>query len=96
MRQGAGASRPEAKRSANLGKHGLDFIDARQVLDGPTIGAEDRKGYYAEQRFLAFGFLHEYIVAISYTYEMEDAIRIISMRRATPYERKKFLERFLH
>jgi uncharacterized DUF497 family protein len=81
---------------ANIVKHGLDFHDAQQVLDGPAIGAEDIKGDYAEQRFLAFGPLREYIVAISYTYEVKDAIRIISMRRATPYERKKFLERFLH
>lgn len=81
---------------ANIAKHGLDFIDAQQVLDGPTLWAEDTRGDYGEQRFLAFGFLREYIVAISYTYEVEDAIRIISMRRATPYERKKFLQRLLH
>ncbi len=45
---------------------------------------------------LTFGFLREYVVAISYTYEVEDAIRIISMRKATRYEREKFLEHLLH
>jgi uncharacterized DUF497 family protein len=45
---------------------------------------------------LVFGFLCEHIVAISYTYEARDAIRIISMRRATRYEQEKFLERLLH
>jgi uncharacterized DUF497 family protein len=86
----------EYKRRSNAAKHGIDLADCERVFDGPTISAEDRKSDYGEQRFLAFGWLDEYVVAISYTYRSEDEIRIISMRRATPYERKKFLERFSH
>jgi uncharacterized DUF497 family protein len=52
-----------------------------------VAGSDDRsRSSYEREGFFA----------ISYTYEVEDAIRVISMRKATPYERKKFLERFLH
>ncbi len=31
------------KRTANLKKHGLDFSDAEQVLNGPTFTVEDAR-----------------------------------------------------
>ena len=40
----------KAKRRSNLKKHGVDFIDAAQVLaDGPLI-LEDTRRDYGEQR----------------------------------------------
>lgn len=41
----------EAKRTENLRKHGLDFLDAESVFDGPTVTLEDDRFDYGEQRW---------------------------------------------
>lgn len=41
----------EAKRRANLCKHGIDFVDAPKIFQGLTFTAEDdRETYYAKLR----------------------------------------------
>ena len=47
----------EAKRENNLRKHGLDFRDAAQVLEGYTLELEDDREDYGEFRYLAVGLL---------------------------------------
>ena len=74
-----------AKRTSNLKKHGLDFADAEQVFDGPTITEEDARDYDGEQRFNSTGFLGMAIVTICHT-ETAAEIHIISMRKAEPHE----------
>jgi uncharacterized protein len=75
----------EAKRAANLRKHSLDFVDAREVFAGPTCTVEDRRLAYGEQRLMSFGFLRGLCVSIVHT-ETEHEIRIISFRKATKRE----------
>lgn len=74
------------KRAANLKKHGLDFKDARQVIEGErTVTFEDRRFGYEEQRFVTLGMLRGRVVMIATT-ESEEEIRVISMRRAERHE----------
>ena len=74
------------KRTANLKKHGLDFKDARQVIEGErTVTFEDRRFDYEEQRFVTLGILRGRVVAVATT-ETEEEIRVISMRRAERHE----------
>ncbi len=75
----------EAKRRANLKKHGLDFADAAQVLAGITCTFEDARFEYGEQRFVTLGMLRDTVVAMACT-ETARAFRIISMRKATRHE----------
>jgi len=75
----------EAKRRANLRKHGLDFADAEQVLAGITCTIEDRRFEYGERRFITLGMLHDTVVVMAHT-ESPATIRIISMRKATRHE----------
>lgn len=75
----------EAKRHANLRKHGLDFADAESVFAGLTSTLEDRRFQYAEQRFITLGMLRETVVVMAHT-ESAGTIRIISMRKATASE----------
>ena len=42
----------EAKRNANLEKHGVDFVDAPLVFEGVTFTFEDDRFSYGEQRFV--------------------------------------------
>ena len=75
----------EAKRRANLRKHGFDFADAKDVFNGITYTIEDRRFDYGEKRFITLGMLREVVVVIAHT-EIPVRIRIISMRKATRNE----------
>ncbi len=77
-----------AKKAANLKKHGLDFDDARQVIEsGQTVTFEDNRFDYDEPRFITLGILGEAVVFIVTT-ESDTEIRIISMRKADKHEQK--------
>jgi uncharacterized DUF497 family protein len=75
----------ERKRRANLKTHKLDFRDAAEVFDGPTVTYEDDRFHYGEQRFVTLGVLKGIAVSIVHT-ETPESIRIISFRKATLYE----------
>jgi len=49
----------EQKRHTNIAKHGVDFVAAARVFDGPILEVEDRRRDYAEMRFLALGELRD-------------------------------------
>lgn len=75
----------EHKRRANLAKHGLDFADAWKVFSKPLVLFEDRRQDYGEQRMIGIGPLEDLVVLIVHV-ESGDALRIISMRKATDHE----------
>ena len=75
----------EPKRRTNLKDHGLDFLDALRVFEGPTFTFEDDRFDYGEQRFVSLGFLGGVAVSIVHT-ETPERIHIISFRRATRNE----------
>ena len=71
----------EAKRLANLKKHGLDFVDAEKVFAGPLVLFEDDRADYGEQRMLGLGILDAVVVVVVHV-ESDESVRIISMREA--------------
>jgi hypothetical protein len=79
----------EAKRQANLSKHGLDFADAEKVFAGPLVLVEDNRRDYGEQRMIGIGLL-DFLVVLVVHVESDHEIRIISMRRATSDETDLF------
>lgn len=81
----------EAKRRANLRKHGFDFVDAEEVFPGVTYTYEDDRLAYGERRFVTLGLLREIVVSIVHT-EDGDHIHMISMRKATKREREIYFE----
>jgi uncharacterized DUF497 family protein len=75
----------EAKRRANLRKHGFDFTDAELVFSGITDTIEDRRFNHDERRFITLGMVRATVVVIAHT-EARATIRVISMRKATRNE----------
>ena len=71
----------EAKRKANIAKHGLDFADAARVFAGPMVLFEDDRSDYGEQRMIGIGLL-DYLVVLIVHVEDDETIHIISMRKA--------------
>ena len=83
----------EAKRESNLRKHGLDFRDAAQVLEGYTLELEDDREDYGEFRYIAVGLLRFMVVVLVYT-PRENIYRIISMRKADSDEENFYRQSF--
>lgn len=80
----------EDKNQKNIRKHGLDFGDAWEIFEAPLLEALDPRTYHGEERWSGIGFLGNRIVVVTFTPRGRDTIRIISLRKALKYERKKF------
>ena len=81
----------EAKRLANLDKHGIDFIDVPEVFDGDIITVEDSRYSYGEQRFVTFGVLQGRVIAVVHT-DRGESVRIVSARKATKNEQRTYFQ----
>ena len=77
----------ERKRLSNLEKHGLDFLDVGIVFESPHIEVPSSHG--SEKRFLAIGAIEGRFVTVVCTMR-NDAIRVISFRRARHEERDAY------
>lgn len=83
----------ESKRQSNIRKHGFDFRDAHEIFDGPMLVRLDTRFEYGEDRWIGLGFLREIVVVVVYTEASKgDMRRVISLRKALNYERKRFEE----
>lgn len=83
----------EGKRSRTLIERELDMADAGQVFDGEHLTAADTRKDYGEERFSTVGFLDGRMVFVIWT-QREDAVRVISMRKANEREQRHFSKLF--
>lgn len=77
----------EEKRESNLAKHGLDLADAWLVFESPYLERLDQRQNYGEDRWTLLGMLGAHVVFLVYSERRRD-IRVISLRKATPQERR--------
>ena len=82
----------EDKRKTNLSTHGFDLADAGEVFESETTTIEDDRFDYGEIRYVSFGMLKEFVVAIVFT-ESNELIRVISIRRATKKEENEYYKK---
>jgi uncharacterized DUF497 family protein len=82
-----------AKASANRRKHGVAFDEAMTVWDDPNVFFEyDAKHSDAENRLKAIGFSERNrLLSVIFT-DRDDAIRIISARKASATDRSAYAE----
>lgn len=81
------------KAELNLRKHGVSFEDAALVFyDHGRIEIHDGREDYGEDRWVTVGFASSVLLAVAYTVREEESIRIISARRATSNEQRKYRE----
>ena len=78
----------EAKRHANVAKHGLDFARARLLSDGRPV-VSYRSSYPPEERWLTTGGIDDRLYTVVWT-PRGDAIRLISARRARDAEERAY------
>ncbi len=84
----------QQKNQINIAKHDLDFSDAPRVFRLSLRISLNERQNYGEDRWIGIGMLDRRVVVIVFTEPDEQTIRIISLRKALPYERKRY-EQFL-
>ena len=81
-----------AKSAANKAKHGIDFVEAQALwsdpdrIEGPGRSTD-------EPRFQIVGQIDDITWTATVTYRHEEAIRIISVRRARADETEQYRRR---
>ncbi len=80
----------ENKNETNIAKHGLDFADAPRIFKLPLRISLDEREDYGEDRWIGLGMLDGRVVVVIYTELNDQTIRILSLRKALPHERKRY------
>lgn len=83
----------EKKNRQNLGKHKIDFSEAKTIFDDPLqISINEPDHSFDERRFITFGMSdRNRLLIVAHTLS-DDKIRIISARKPTRRERQYYEE----
>lgn len=84
----------EAKRLANLRKHGIDLAQCAPVFDAPLQSDEDKRMAYGEQRLKSLGWLNDRVVVLIWA-EREAGPHLISCRYGDKHETNHYFKAFL-
>ncbi len=82
----------EAKRQANLTKHGIDFAVLSEFDWSSAQVEPDLRRAYGEERLNAFGLIGERLYALTYTMR-GSTYRAISLRKANYREYLRWISR---
>lgn len=82
----------EAKRKANIVKHGIDFRDVPKMFTSLMLVGSDVRKDYGETRKIGFGFVRGRLMAVAFTERAPNSIRIISARKANKREEAHYQE----
>lgn len=79
------------KAASNLAKHGVSFDEAATVFGDPLAGTIlDPRQFADEPRFVTIGLSTGQRLIVAAHADSDDTIRIISARRATRSERRRY------
>jgi hypothetical protein len=87
---GMGFEWDEAKNEINIRKHGIDFADVKDMFNHPMLTMLDEREDYGEERWIGIGWMQQLMGVVVYVERHEDTIRIISARKATKQEVRRY------
>jgi uncharacterized DUF497 family protein len=70
----------EKKRSTNLKNHGVDFVFAARIFEGPVLTEVDQRNDYGETRLISLGLIDGEAFVVVHT-PRGDQTRLISAWR---------------
>ena len=79
----------ENKNNINIAKHGIDFVDAKEIWQGKILELESSQLHHGEKRIIAIGMYKEYYITVIYTLR-NNVRRLISARKARRNEQKNY------
>jgi uncharacterized DUF497 family protein len=80
----------ETKNRANIRKHGVDFAEAEAMFRHALLVRPDTREDYGEERWIAIGMIQNRVAFVAFAEGPDDAIRIISLRKANHEERQEY------
>lgn len=81
----------ENKNQRNIVERGIDFKDAIDVYNRPTLQRKDTRKPYPEERVIVYGETNGVLLVLVHTIR-DDRCRIISARQANHNERRQYRE----
>ncbi|MGI8741927.1 MAG: BrnT family toxin [Bryobacteraceae bacterium] len=82
----------EEKRHANLQRHGIDFVRAKEIWQDPFLETPPAQTHHGEERYIAIGESQGRLIAVVFTWR-GDKRRIISARVARTDERENYYKK---
>jgi hypothetical protein len=82
----------ESKNIINIRKHSIDFVDAIEVFEQPMLVLPDDREDYGEERRIGIGLMQTLTIVVVYVEKHNEIIRLISARKATRHEIKRYEE----
>ena len=82
----------EAKRIANLRKHGVDFARVEAFDWSTPVEVQDVRRHYGEARWQALGVIDDRLYMLIYT-KRDGRTRVISLRKASRQEKAYYAEK---
>lgn len=85
----------EKKNHANWKKHKVSFELAQRVFEDPLVLSRLDQSESGQERWLTMGMAGSAVLVVAHTYSErsgEEAIRIISARKATRHEQRAYEE----
>lgn len=82
----------EEKNRLNIAKHGVGFVTASRIFEGPVVSWVDDRFEYGELRHHSIGQVEGVVVLAVIHTDRSGITRIISARRANRAERKRYEE----
>lgn len=79
----------EEKRLSNVRKHGIDFLDAKEIWQGQVLETASPQAHHSEERRIAIGQTEGRLLTVVFTWR-ENKRRIISARIARKDERENY------
>ena len=80
------------KNRQNQQKHGISFEEAKEIFNGIVFTYIDERFDYNEIREISIGAVQGIVIITVAHTERNGKIRLISARKATPKERRKYSE----
>lgn len=81
----------ERKQRANVKAHGVDFLRAARIFEGPMIEDIDDREDYGEERIIALGQVEGTVYCVIYTVR-DEVVRIISAWKATKHDQERYYQ----
>jgi uncharacterized DUF497 family protein len=82
----------ENKNRQNIKKHGISFEEATAIFDKPFWTRIDDRYDYREVREVSIGDIGNFVIVVVAHTERKNKTRVISARKATPRERRRYYE----
>ncbi len=82
----------DEKNRRNIEKHGIGFLTAIRIFEGPVVTQIDNRRDYGEIRRQTIGAVADVLVILVVHTQRDGRVRVISARRANRQERKRYEE----